>query len=194
MFEGVNEDIKVWSDAQGRTSWMGRFLDYLKAHGRLSDLAFMSFEHYPYEACSITWPDLYREPQLISHILDVWREDGLLHNVPMFITESNISASLTHPMVENLAALWLADSVGAFFAADGGAYYHSPIQPEPLRHGCHGWGTYGNFVADENFHIKQYTSQYFASRIINLEWIKHGDGAHKMFRAECDAKDEAGHV
>ena len=35
IFEGVNEDIRVWPDAQGRTSWMGRFVDYLKAHGQL---------------------------------------------------------------------------------------------------------------------------------------------------------------
>ena len=35
IFEGVNEDIRVWPDAQGRTSWMGRFVDYLKSHGRL---------------------------------------------------------------------------------------------------------------------------------------------------------------
>src|SRR5260370_23502892 len=48
VFEGVNEDIRVWPDAQGRTSWLGRFIDYLKAHGRLSDLAFVSFEHYPF--------------------------------------------------------------------------------------------------------------------------------------------------
>jgi hypothetical protein len=46
VFEGVNEDIRLWPDAQGRTSWMGRFLAYLKSHGRLSDLAFVSFEHY----------------------------------------------------------------------------------------------------------------------------------------------------
>ena len=32
IFEGVNEDIRVWPDAQGRTSWMGRFVDYLKTH------------------------------------------------------------------------------------------------------------------------------------------------------------------
>ena len=55
IFEGVNEDIRVWPDAQGRTSWMGRFVDYLKAHGRHADLAFVSFEHYPFEPCDITW-------------------------------------------------------------------------------------------------------------------------------------------
>jgi hypothetical protein len=34
VFTGVNKDIEVWPDAQGRTSWTGRFIDYLKAHGR----------------------------------------------------------------------------------------------------------------------------------------------------------------
>ena len=69
VFEGVNEDIRVWPNAQSRTSWMGRFVDSLKAHGRISDLAFVSFEHYPFEACTITWKTLYTEPQLMKHIL-----------------------------------------------------------------------------------------------------------------------------
>ena len=43
VFTGVNDDIKVWPDAKGRTSWLGRFIDYLKEHGRLSDLAFVSY-------------------------------------------------------------------------------------------------------------------------------------------------------
>ena len=59
MFEGVNEDIHVWPDAQGRTSWMGRFVDYLKAHDRLGDLAFVSFEHYPFEPLRYYVEDLY---------------------------------------------------------------------------------------------------------------------------------------
>ncbi len=46
-FEGTNEDVEVWPDAQGRVSWLGRFLDYLKAHNRMNDLTFFSFEHYP---------------------------------------------------------------------------------------------------------------------------------------------------
>ncbi len=46
-FQGVNKDIEVWPDESGRVSWTGRFLDYLKQHGRMQDLAFFSFEHYP---------------------------------------------------------------------------------------------------------------------------------------------------
>src|SRR5438105_15599828 len=139
VFQGVNEDIQVWPDAQGRTSWLGRFLDYLKARNRLSDLAFMSFEHYPYPPCEIVWADLFREPELVSHILEVWRQDGLPASVPMMNTESNVTYGNAQEMADIFSALWLCDSVGAFLTAGGAIYYHSPIQPEPLRPGCHGF-------------------------------------------------------
>jgi hypothetical protein len=192
VFEGVNEDIKVWPDARGRTSWMGRFVDYLKEHNRLNDLTFVSFEHYPFPPCEVTWADLYREPELVHHILQVWHDDGVPENVPLIITESNLSWALTEPMTDLFAALWLADNAGSFLASGGAAFYHSPIQPEHLRPGCHGWSTYGNFIANEKLEISQHTSQYFASRMINVEWIKHGAGMHKLSPAAADVTDDAG--
>jgi hypothetical protein len=195
IFTGVNEDIKVWPDTQGRTSWLGRFVDYLKARGRMGDLAFVSFEHYPLSPCEINWSDLYREPQLTEGILKVWREDGVPADVPLMNTESNVSWSLTDPMQDVFAGLWLADSVGAFleYGGPGAVYYHSPIQPEPLRPGCHAWSTYGNFVADEKLEIKQYTAQYFASQLLNLDWVKHGSGVHRLYPAAGDLQDDAKH-
>lgn len=195
VFTGVNDDIKVWPDAQGRTSWLARFIGYLKAHGRMSDLAFVSFEHYPLDPCVINWSDLYREPQFVKTILNAWREDGVPAEVPLINTESNVSWSLTDPMQDLFAGLWLADSVGAFLttAGPGAAYYHSPIQPEPLRPGCHAWSTYGNFVADDKLEIKQRTAQYFASQLLNLDWVKHGAGMHELYPAAADLHDEANH-
>jgi hypothetical protein len=154
----------------------------------------MSFEHYPYPPCEIVWADLYREPQLLSHILDVWREDGLPPNVPMMNTESNVTYGNAQQMSDIFAALWLCDSVGAFLTAGGAVYYHSPIQPEPMRPGCRGFGTYGNYVADENLNVKTFTSQYHASRLINLDWVQHRAGVHKLYPATCDLKDEGGHT
>src|SRR6266478_5702022 len=194
IFEGVNEDIKVWPDSRGRTSWMGRFIDYLKERGRLNDLAFVSFEHYPFPPCEVTWADLYREPELVRHILQVWRDDGVPKDIPLMITESNLSWALTEPMTDLFAALWLADNAGSFLASGGAVFYHSPIQPEPLHSGCHGWSTYGNFVANEKLEISQHTSQYFASRMINLEWVKHGGGTHQLAPAFSDISDDAGHT
>jgi hypothetical protein len=195
VFTGVNEDIKVWPDSAGRTSWLGRFIDYLKEHGAMQDLSFVSFEHYPLDPCVVNWSDLYREPQLVGATLKAWRDDGVPSNVPLMNTESNVSWSLTDPMQDLFAGLWLADSVGTFLqqAGPGGAYYHSPIQPEPLRSGCHSWSTYGNFVADEKLDIKQHTAQYFASQLLNLDWVKHGGGEHQLFPATGDLQDEAKH-
>ena len=194
IFEGVNEDIRVWPDAQGRTSWMGRFVDYLKSHNRLSDLAFVSFEHYPFEPCTITWKTLYSEPQLMKHILQVWRDDGVPKEVPLMVTENHLAANLTGPMTTIFAALWLADNVGSFFEGGGSAFYHSPIQPQGVQETCLGWSSWSNFVSDENYNIKGYTSPYFAAHMINLEWVQHRAGLHHMFPSSTDIKDAEGNV
>lgn len=194
IFEGVNEDIRIWPDDQGRTSWMGRFVAYLKAHERLADLAFVSFEHYPFEPCTITWKTLYSEPQLMKHVLQVWRDDGVPQNVPLMVTEDHLSAQLTGPMTTIFAALWLADNVGSFFEGGGTAFYHSPIQPQGVQNTCLGWASWSNFVSDENYTIKGYTSPYYAAHMINLEWVQHRSGMHRMFASSSDVKDEAGNV
>jgi len=194
VFEGVNEDIRVWPDAQGRVSWMGRFVAYLKEHSRLADLAFVSFEHYPFHPCTIIWKDLYTEPQLIKHILQVWREDGVPKNVPLMVTENHLAAALTGPMTTMFAALWLADNVGAFFEGGGAAFYHSPIQPQDIHDTCLGWSSWSNFVSDENYDIKGYTSPYFAAHMINLEWVQHRAGMHHMFPSNADIKDAGGNT
>jgi hypothetical protein len=192
IFEGVNEDISVWPDGQGRKSWMGRFVDYLQSHGRISDLAFVSFEHYPFHPCKITWKTLYSEPQLMKHILEIWREDGVPKDIPLMVTESHLSAQLTGPMSTIFAGLWLADNVGSFFEGGGALFTHSPIQPEGIHNTCEGWASWSNFLSDEDYDIQGYTSLYYAARMINLEWVEHRAGVHQMFAASNDIKDADG--
>lgn len=192
IFEGVNEDIRVWPDAKGRISWMGRFVDYLKSHGHLKDLAFVSFEHYPFEGCDVTWKSLYEEPKLMKHTLEVWREDGVPKDIPLMVTESHLAAQFTGDMSTIFAGLWLADNVGSFFEAGGAAFYHSPIQPQGLEGSCHGWGSWSNFVAQHEYDIAGYTSLYFAAHMINLEWVQHRSGVHEMFPSSTDIKDADG--
>ncbi len=194
VFQGVNEDILVWADGEGRTSWTRRFIDYLKAHGRLKDLAFFSFEHYPYTPCTISWSNLYDEPRLVSHIVDVWRGDGVPADVPLFITESNIAWSTGESFVDIFGALWLADYVGAFLSAGGNAIYYFHYLPMGVHPGCNeSMGTFGMFTIDKDFQIQQPTSQFFASQLINLEWVQPGSGEHRLFPAAGDIEDPAGH-
>lgn len=195
IFTGQNKDIEVWADAQGRTSWTGRFIDYLKSHGRLSDLAFFSFEHYPYDPCRYQWGNLYDEPALVSNILQVWHDDGVPAGIPMFITEGNISSQASEASVDIFGALWLADYVGAFLTAGGDAIYYFHYIPFGVHPGCNNSGsTFGMFAVDEKHQITQPLSQFFASTLINLEWLKPGSEAHEVYPAESDIHDSAGHT
>ena len=193
-FQGVSEDIKVWPDAQGRTSWFGRFLDYLKAHSRLQDLSFMSFEHYPFDGCDTPWENLYQEPELITHIMQVWRDDGLPAGIPLLDTETNAHGG--EASVDIFGALWLADSFAGFLTAGGLSthYYHdlSYSPPHPI---CpNSWGTYHLFMVDNHYQILQPTSQFFATQLITQEWAQPKDAEHLLYRASGDVKDSQGHV
>jgi len=193
-FEGVTEDIKAWPDAKGQTSWFTRFLDYLRAHGRLQDLAFMSFEHYPYDGCETPWKNLYQEPELITHIMQVWRDDGLPPNVPMLDTETNAHGG--EASVDIFGALWLADSFAGFLTAGGKSthYYHDLAYSPPHPICDNSWGTYHMFMVDKNYEIRRKTSQFFAAQLITQEWAQPVDAGHHLFRAISDVKDSEGHL
>ncbi len=194
VFEGVTEDIKVWPDSQGRTSWLGRFLDYLKAHGRMQDLAFMSFEHYPYDGCETPWENLYQEPELITHIMKVWRDDGLPAGMPLLDTETNAHGG--EASVDIFGALWLADSFGGFLSAGGQSthYYHDLSYSPPHPACANSWGTYHLFMVDDHYQIRQPTSQFFAAQLIAQEWAEPKDAEHSLYRASSDVKDSQGQV
>ncbi|HLW84775.1 MAG TPA: discoidin domain-containing protein [Candidatus Sulfotelmatobacter sp.] len=194
VFEGVTEDIKVWPDAQGRTSWLGRFLDYLKAHGRLQDLAFMSFEHYPYDGCETPWENLYQEPELITHIMKVWRDDGLPAGLPLLDTETNDHGG--EAAVDIFGALWLADSFGGFLTAGGKSthYYHALSYSPPHPACANSWGTYHMFMVDDHYQILQKTAQFFAAQLLTQEWAEPKDAEHRLYVASSDVKDSAGHL
>ena len=193
-FQGVNRDIEVWPDANGKVSWTGRFIDYLKQHGRMKDLAFFSFEHYPMEPCRIPWGMLYDEPELVSHILQVWHDDGVPANVPMFITEGNLSSAASETFQDIFSGLWLADYIGAFLNAGGNGVYffhYLPLQMEP---GCNNSpGTFGMFTINKNYEIQQRLPQFFVAQMINLDWAQPGKGEHEVHPAKSDLKDGAGH-
>src|SRR5579872_638935 len=194
VFEGVTEDIKSWPDAQSRTSWLGRFLDYLKAHNRIQDLAFMSFEHYPYDGCETPWKNLYQEPELITHIMKVWRDDGLPAGTPLLDTETNDHGG--EAAVDIFGALWLADSFGGFLSAGGESthYYHDLPYSPPHPACANSWGTYHMFMVDDKYVIQQPTSQFFAAQMLTQEWAQPGDAEHRQFLASSDIKDSDGNV
>jgi hypothetical protein len=193
-FQGVTEDIKAWPDAQGRTSWLGRFLDYLRAHNRLQDLSFMSFEHYPYDGCETPWKNIYQEPELITHIMKVWRDDGLPPGMPLLDTETNAHGG--EASVDIFGALWLADSFAGFLTAGGQSthYYHALSYSPPHPICPNSWGTYHLFMVDDQYQIVQPTSQFFAAQLLTQEWSQPKDAEHLLYRAVSDVRDAEGNV
>jgi len=193
-FEGVNQDILTWPDAEGNVSWTNRFLQYLKRHDRLKDLAFFSFEHYPYDPCKIPWSSLYDEPQLVSHIMQVWRDDGVPPDIPFLITEGNLSSGASETFMDIFSGLWLADYIGSFLNAGGNGVYFFHYLPLPIEHGCNNSpGTFGLLSVDRQYNIQQPLAQFFVSQLINLEWVLPGEQMHDLFPANSDVSDGAGH-
>ena len=151
----------------------------------MQDLAFFSFEHYPYEPCTISWSSLYDEPTLVSHILQVWRDDGLPPDVPMFITESNITWNSGESSVDIFGALWLADYIGAFFNAGGKAVYYFHYLPLGSSSRLQQFRGHVRHVHHRRrtTTFEKPTSQFFASQLINTEWVEPGNGVQKVFAA-----------
>ncbi|MGB2632661.1 MAG: discoidin domain-containing protein [Candidatus Acidiferrum sp.] len=194
IYTGVNKDIETWPDASGQTSWTRRFVNYLKSHEKIDELAFFSFEHYPNEPGKIQWSNLYDEPKLVTGIMKIWREDGVPDNVPLLITESNLSWVDSEAFPDIFGGLWLADYICSFLNGGGQAVYFFHYMPEPIGRGINNsHGTFAMFSADREYKILQPLSQYFSSQLINLEWVQPGNGEHHLFDAVSDISDGAGH-
>ena len=192
VFTGVNKDIETWPDASGQTSWTGRFINYLKSHDAIQELAFFSFEHYPFQPGTIQWSNLYDEPKLVTGIIKIWREDGVPDDVPLFITESNLSWVDCEAFPDIFGALWLADYIGSFLNGGGKEVYFFHYMPEPIGRGFNNsHGTFAMFSADHDYKIGQPLSQYFSSQLLTQEWVQPGSGEHRLFNATSDIYDGA---
>ena len=194
VFEGHNQDIETWPDAEGRVSWLGRFIDYLKVHGHLQDLSFVSFEHYPLD-CNPGWDKLYQEPELIQHVLDVYRADGVPANVPLVVSETNYSAQSGKGGVTIFAALWEANYVGALFDGGGKATYYFNGLGNPVGGHCgQGGGILGAFNMSPSYQVVGYLSQYFANQLIAEQWFDPVNQPQNVYHVTSNITDEAHHT
>ena len=185
-FEGTPGDVDSWADGNGRVSFLGRFVDYLKARGRLADFTpFFSFEHYP---CMGTrqcgeWNSLYNEPAWVNQVVQAWKDNGLPSNVPFFMTEGNDLGEGNQGTVKS--GLWLADYVGAMMTAGASGTYYFHYIASPGR----GSGGGGFLPIDENDRARYYTPQYLATQVITREWTQPVDAMHKLYRAISGVRD-----
>ncbi|HEY1975098.1 MAG TPA: discoidin domain-containing protein [Candidatus Baltobacteraceae bacterium] len=186
IFEGVNDDERAWPNASGDTSWLHRFIAYLKRRGHLRDLAFMSYEHYPFHNCdsgALRQDDLVSEPALVRHMAQTWRADGVPANVPLLETEDNFSADGTGAPQRVYGALWTGDFFGASLASGISYATFYQAEPEPLdfNERCKTWGAYNPYMVDEHYTVQAKGAAYYALQLITRDWALPGDDPHGVY-------------
>ena len=184
-FEGTPGDVDSWADANGRVSFLGRFVEYLRTHSALKDFNFFSFEHYPCMGTHLCgdWNSLDMEPAWVNHVVQAWKDNGLPPDIPFFMTEGNDLGEGSPNTVKS--GLWLADYIGAMMTAGAAGTYYFHYIASPGR----AWR--GFFSVDDQNHAT-YSPQYLASQVITQEWVQPVDKIHKLFKGTTDVLDVNG--
>ena len=187
VFESNSSDVEAWPDVSGQTSWTKRYIAYLQSHNHLQDLAFFSFEHYPFSACKInkTQDNLLREPELVKKILDIWRGDNLPAGTPLYITETNYSQNETDAAQYPAGAIWYADLIGSTLSNGGAGVFFYEYEPIPLSPSfpCSGWGTYGLLLGNKTYTAQAPLAQYFGANLLATQWAEPVDQTHNLYGA-----------
>jgi hypothetical protein len=183
-FQSTRDRVAYWADARGRTSWMGRFLDALRARGRLGDFNFFSFEWYPFDkVCEPVEPQLLSAPRILKRVLKQWREDGVPASIPWLATEYGWSSYPAEAEVSIVGALFDADFVADFLAGGGAAAYFYSLEPDVLLRDrkCGAVGNLLLFLSDEEHAIRYELASYHAVRMLTHDWLLPS-GTHELHR------------
>ena len=127
---------------------MERFVDYLKAHGHLKDLAFMSFEHYPFMVNGFTPPNDWdtalpgtgNYEACAAHVAGGRRSHGRAAD---YLRERNHAGRSGRGYLGVTGrAIWEVDAFGTFFEQGGTAFYRPAINNGAAGRWnprCRGW-------------------------------------------------------
>ena len=183
----LNDPVTVWPERASpgkRTTWIGRFLDYLDGHHRAQDYRFFSFEWYPFDnICDDASKNMAAAPGMLQRDLARLRAAGLPDSIPRIMTEYGYSAHLSTAEVTMPSALFAADVVGNFFTHGGSRSYFFGYEPGYLAHepGCAHWGNLVMFLADSNGTARDRMPGYHAARLLTHAWADSAGGAHSMY-------------
>jgi hypothetical protein len=175
-------------------TWMDRFLDFLSAHGRLSEFGFFSFEWYPFdEVCDPTAPQLAESPDLITAAHARFSENETLRRIPWLVTEYGYSAFGSRAEVDLEGALLNAEVVGMFLIMGAERLYLYGYEPNELieEKDCT-WGNNMLFLMDSKARIQYRTATYWGARLLTHEWIGPPDQPHQIFPALSDIHNDSG--
>ena len=171
---------------QGTTderSWLAHFIGALTAQHHLRDLAFVSFEFYPFDdACVPTAAQLAQVPHKIRKAVEQFRSDGVPVTVPLLMTEYGYSPFSAEAEMDRAGAILNAESVADFLTLGGAETYFYGTEPSSLdRNGnCDVWGDNTLFIVNGRREILAKNSTYHAARMVTTLWADSTGGSHTI--------------
>ena len=187
-FQDIEYDEDAASANNGKPAWLGRFLTYLKQHGRLEDYTFFSFEWYPFDdVCQPTAPQLALANKMLATLLGHMQASGLSRNIPWIISEYGYSAFGGRAEMDLEGALLNADIVGTFLNLGGEQAFLYGYEPNEVIHEvpCSS-GNNMLFQLNEQGAISYRMPTYYGARLTTQEWVQPGDGVHELYAATTD--------
>ena len=180
----------TWPDAQGNTSWVNRFLRYMKRRGRMQDFNFFSFEWYPFDdVCAPPAPQLAQHSAMFSEIMRSLDRDGLNRAIPRIITEYGYSAFAGRAEVDLPGAILNAEIAAQFVTMGGSAAYLYGYEPNSVIHEkevCDAWGNLMLFQENDEGGRPIPLPCYYGAKLLTQEWAQSGNGLHEIFPAACE--------
>jgi hypothetical protein len=184
--------VLLQADQDREPSWTKRFLTFLRSHDALNELAFFSFEWYPFdEVCKPVYPQLAKGAATLTAALARLEQDGVPATLPRYITEYGYSAYGAQPEVDIAGALFNADIVGTFLARGGARAYLYGYEPNELinEKGC-SWGN--NMIFLDRSNDRQAPAKlatYYGAQLLTQQWTQPEGGAHQMFATSTSNAD-----
>ena len=177
----------TWLDDNPDHAWTRRFVASLAAQGRMADLNFFSFEHYPYDTlCGRMDAKLVGEDAILASDVARLHAEGVPRTIPLVISEYGLSAFSGEGEVNLPGALFDADLVAHFLSLGGrGAYLlgYGPDEMFKPDQACAGYGELMLFGEDGKGQSSWPTPAYWASVMLANEWAQPGGGEHEVLAA-----------
>lgn len=181
----------TWLDNDPDRSWNSHFIRYLKARGRLADLQFFSFEHYPFDdICGDIYPKLIQQSVLMDRLMARVRGEGVPDAIPWYIAEYGFSAFSGRAESEMPSALLMANILGQFLSEGGdGAYLfgYPPNWPANQHQPCAGYGNLMLYEADAAGEAQAPMPMLHTARLVTGAWLA-ASGPHRLQAAKVETR------
>src|SRR5438093_822159 len=180
----------------GKAGWLGRFLGYLKEHGRSQDFSFFSFEWYPFENdCVAPARQMAEATGMLNDGLQEMQLGGLPPDIPWIMAEYGYSAFGARAEVDLDGALLNADIAGRFLTLGGDAAFLYGYEPGEVidEEKCSAGNNMLFFIGADG-RIAERTANYWAARLLTQEWVKPGSEIHEIYPAESNVRDAVGNA